>query len=167
MYPVTLTLNLPSAIVSQLSGTCQYLLGLLNQLCKTQSKRSPSRAYYCFPGQEWLGRRTQRCRETISRSVQNLARLELIHITHRRWANGRHQTNLYRLGKQLLYWLNAAKALKNRLSYHVIEMSHIVSNTKILKEPKGLKPHLSDRVRGPTWEEVAARLDKKMFPEAE
>lgn len=165
MFPVTLTLHLPSAIVSQMSGTCQHLLHLLNDLCKIQSKRSPSRAWYCFPGEKWLGQRVRRSREQISRSVNKLSDLDLIHITHRRKRDGTFQTNLYRLGKLMTYYLNAAKSAKNRLSYRVTEMSHIVSNTILVKNGKGLKPLLNNRVRGPTWLEIAERLDKKMFPE--
>lgn len=165
MLSHTLTVNLPSEIVAQLSGTCQYLLHIIDRLCYATHKRSPSRAWYCFPSEKWLGRRMRRNSEHVSRCIQRLHKLELIDLTHRRWRNGRFQTNLYKLGKVLLYWMNAAKSATNRLSYHLTEMSNIVSNTMLVKNGKGLKPLINDRVRGPTWLEIAERLDKKMFPE--
>jgi hypothetical protein len=156
-------LNLDRNTLTQLNATCQLVLQLINSLCKTTQTKSPSKAFYCFPSEDWLARRIGKSRVQVSRSVSRLKMLGLISITYRRKVRGIYQTNLYRLGRALLFALNKAKALKNGLSYRVTSMLHRVSNTLISKEQKGLRQHLKGQVRGPTWEQIAQRIEEKYF----
>ncbi len=154
--------DLPKEIVSQLSGNCQYVLSILFQLCKTTAKRSPSGAWYCFPSEAWLAYRTGRSRVQISRSIQALKGLGMIDVTHRRKVCGKWKTNLYRLGKQLMFFLNKVKSLKNRLSYRVTSMIHKVTNTMLDKKIKGLKSLLKSR-GSPGIEDIIRRLEPKVL----
>jgi DNA-binding MarR family transcriptional regulator len=163
MYPQDLITNLPTETISRLSGNCQYLLHIFHHLCYCTSKKSHSGAWYCYPSEEWLARRTGRSRVQISRSVQRLSKMGLIDLTHRRKVRGVFQTNLYRLGRNLLAMLNKAKSLINRSSHRVTFELHKVPNTILVKNQQGLKHHLIDRARGPTWEEIVNRLEKKLF----
>jgi len=92
--------GLPKDVMVQLNTTDIRCMELLRDMIIRHGKKNPSKKEYACPGQEWLSQRLDRCRQSISESVQKLSRLGILRVTQRRPVRGMWSTNLYRLG----YW---------------------------------------------------------------
>lgn len=155
------TLTLPRDISTILTRTEAGLLDLIVDLSRNQAKRSPSGAYYAYPGEKWLAWKTGRSREWVSKSVNRLQTMGLLMITRRRKEKGRWRTNLYRLGVVLWRTLNGASAWFRSYIHHVNSGSHIVRDRLLVKRNEGLKQAFNEPGAGLTLEEIFSRIEKR------
>lgn len=155
--------QIPKEIAIQLNGTDCKILEIIEHMCRIQSKKSPSKAWYCYPSEEWIANKLGRTRETISRSIQKLSKLDLIYVTHRRKFQGRWQTNLYRLGVELLKILHRYKEAVKIFIHRVTSTSHIVKLNTVNKSNNDIKEPLASKKPPPkeAITEYLASLGKK------
>jgi len=139
--------QIPLEIQSRLNSTDLKVLDLIVCMCRCQSKKSESRTSYCYPSEPWIGTKLSRTRETISRSVSKLHKMELLSVIHRRKYKGVWQTNLYRLGAKLLIILKRYKEAVKEYINRVTFSSHIVKLTTVNKEKGALEGVLRTRLQ--------------------
>ena len=130
----TISDRIPMDMRNEMSPSHFLILDLLVSLMKSTSKRSPSRAYYAYPSENWMSNRLNYTRSYISECVTKMASLGLIDITHRRKVSGHWQTNLYRIGIALARALNMVSHWIPSFLHHVGKNRHIVNKPSISKD---------------------------------
>lgn len=123
----TMSHRIPKEVRSEMSPSHFMILDLIVSLMQSTSKRSPSKAFYAFPSQEWIAKRLDYTRSYMSECITAMASLGLIGITHRRKTSGHWQTNLYRIGIVLARALNMVSTWISLVSNRVGKNQHIVN----------------------------------------
>ena len=129
----TISDRIPMDTRREMSPSHFLILDLVVSLMKSTSKRSPSRAFYAFPSQNWIAQRLGYTRSYISESITSMAKLDLLDVTHRRKVSGRWQTNLYRIGIVLARALNMVSSWISSFINRVEKNRHIVNKPSISK----------------------------------
>ena len=101
--------SLPQEVRCELSGRQHSLIQMLLYLCGVQCRRSGRQSLYALPGQEFLGQHIGRSTRTVRRYLDALSCLGLISYHQRSPLSNKPQTNIYKLGGQLLALLHNIK----------------------------------------------------------
>jgi len=107
--------RLPEQVKKELTPINIIVFNMLHDMMRNQNKKSQGHNAYCFPGEKWIGKRVNRCPVTISKTISKLKTLGLLWVTYRRKVRGRWQTNLYRLGHELIKAFGFTKPALNQL----------------------------------------------------
>lgn len=130
-------------------------------MCKAQGKKNKGGAWYCFPGEMWIGKKIGRSRVHISRSVNRLKKAGLIDIIRRRKVQGHWQTNLYRLSLSTMRALGQLKHWFSSVFCRVTSPLHIVQRPYIKEIQKMETELLKIKIQAPALEEIINRIENK------
>jgi DNA-binding transcriptional ArsR family regulator len=122
---------------NQLTSIDLRLLEEMGWLSRQTHRRSPSGAYYCFPGRLWLGIRVGASTRTISRHLAKLARLGLLSKRQRRPRLGRWQSNLYRLIHPMAWAAARVRQMLTKCGDRRTQTAHIASSLKRREKDRG------------------------------
>ena len=151
---------LPKDVMVQLNTTDIRCMELLRDMIIRHGKKNPSKKEYACPGQEWLSQRLDRCRQSISESVQKLSRLGILRVTQRRPVRGMWSSNLYRLGYWLLRLLGRMKeAVFSTFSPCRLKATHSYK-PYINSIPKQPKRNFSIKIEDSPYLEIIQRMAK-------
>jgi biotin operon repressor len=133
--------------IKQLNCTELRVYLKLKECMKWHGKHSKSGAEYWNASQAWIAQEIGRTRQWVNRCIQKLHKLGLITSMRRRRVKGRWQTNLYRLGPEIVRILKGAKAAVIALAYHVNCTRHTVlkavSSCKDIRKEGALRAQLN------------------------